>query len=229
MTQTYVHGDAVPVIGGAYRAKRAVVDYLEAELPIIYPNLGRIWDLQTEQQWIAPNKIYDFEAIRLNPSEFPVMVVAVLNTGAVTPMGPDDVTGDTLFYVDYNMRIYAWMRAATADLVSKLRDYQTASLRVALTRRATLRPSSDRTINSDLDMKMRPETLTEDYSEITGHGQNSFIAGSFVTFHLSILERAGSEIVSTDLTQPPSGGFTPTADVRGTTGSDNSRPTFDMS
>ena len=113
MTQTYVHGDAVPVIGGAYRAKRAVVDYLEAELPIIYPNLGRIWDLQTEQQWIAPNKIYDFEAIRLNPSEFPVMVVAVLNTGAVTPMGPDDVTGDTLFYVDYNMRIYAWMRAAT--------------------------------------------------------------------------------------------------------------------
>ena len=123
------------------------------------------------------------------------------------------------------MRIYAWMRAATADLVSKLRDYQTA-LRVAL---RTITPPFVRTINSDLDMKMRPETLTEDYSEITGHGQNSFIAGSFVTFRLSILERAGSEIVSTDLTQPPSGGFTPTADVRGTTGADNSRPTFDMS
>lgn len=219
---------SVPVIGGAYRARRAVVDYLEAELPVIYPNLGRHWGLQTNQNWVAPKKIYDFEAIRLNPSDFPVMVVAVLNTGGVTPMGPDDVTGDTVYYIDYNMRVYAWMRGATQDEVSKLRDYQTASLRIAMTRRATLRPASNPTINSELDIKIRPETFTEDYSEITGHGQNSFIAGSFVSFRLSILERAGSEIVDTDLTQPPLGGWTADGEVHGTTGSDIARPNFNV-
>lgn len=226
--------ESAPTIGGAYKARRAVVDFLELQLPTMYPKLGRIWDLQQYQQWLPPKRIYDFEIIRLEPKEFPVMVVSVLNTGGMTPMGPDDVTGEALFAVEYQMRVYAWMRDTSQEVVSKLRDHQIASVRLALTDNASLRPDADRTVNSDISIRVRPDTFSEDYSEITGHGQNYYIAGSFISFRASILERGGIDVVDTDaatpgeLTSAPSGGWDFDVEAGATTGSDLSRPTLDL-
>ena len=226
--------ESAPTIGGAYRARRAVVDFLELQLPSIYPALGRIWDLQSYQQWLPPKHIYDFEVIRLEPKEFPVMVVSVLSTGGMTPMGPDDITGESLFAVEYQMRVYAWMRDVSQEVVSKLRDHQIASVRLALTDNASLRPDADRSINSDISIRVRPDTFSEDYSQITGHGQNYYIAGSFITFRASVLERGGLDVVDTaaaqpgELTSAPDGGWVFDVNAGATTGSAADRPTLDL-
>ena len=213
------------ILGGAYNARRCVVDFLDKELPVLYQRLGRVWGLDSVSDWQPPKKIYDHEVIRLEPKEFPVMVVSVISTNSMTPIGPDDVTGDPLYIVDYNMRVYSWMRSDTAESVSKLRDYQTTSVRLALINTPSLRPKPDRSINSQYDIKVRPESFNEDYSEITGHGQNFYIAGSYVNFGMTLLERGGIDVLS-DLDSPPADGWGIDVNTKGTRGS--AREQFDL-
>lgn len=209
----------VPVMMGPQGARRLVTEFLKVELPPLFAKLESVWSLE-EQPWIVPKKFYDYEVSRLSPDEFPVVVVTVPNTGRLFPDSMDYVTGDPVFRAEYPVRIFNWVRANGVDVCTRLRDFQATAIRIALTTKGIV-VNDEPLLTAPVLATVMHETYREDYSEITGHTNGSYIAGSYATFTLAATERASATLLA-DLASAPGGGWDFTIEAFGTSGSDRS-------
>lgn len=211
--------DPTPVMMGPQGVRRLVTEYLKAELPPLFAKLASVWELE-DQPWQTPKKFYDYEVSRLNPDEFPVVVVTVPNSGRLVPDGMDTVTGDPVFRSEYPVRVFNWVRTQGVDTCIRMRDFQSTAIRMALTTKGLAiggTPlSSARYIATVLH-----ETFSEEYSEVVGHTGSSYIAGSYVTFTLAAVERASATLLA-DLRSAPDGGWDVKVESYGTDGLDRS-------
>lgn len=206
---------AVPIMMGPQGVRRLVVEFLQTELPAMYAKLQTIWNLQSDP-WSVPKRYYDYEVARLDPSEFPVVVVTTPNTGRLIPDGLDYVTGDPVFRSEYPVRIFNWVRAQDVDTTVRMRDFQATAIRIAMTTKGMTVGNSS-LITSPFLASVVHETFREDYSEVVGHGNGLFIAGSFASFTLAATERASTTVLA-DLQSAPDGGWSFKIDTYGTEG-----------
>lgn len=224
-TNIYAHPQPLPtpVMMGPQGVRRLVTEYLKAELPPLFSKLSSVWGLE-EQPWTPPKNYYDYEVSRLNPDEFPVVVVTVPNTGRLVPDGMDYVTGDPVFRSEYPVRIFNWVRTHGVDTCTRMRDFQSTAIRIALTTKGLAIGGAPLATARYIATVMH-ETLTEEYSEVVGHTGQTYIAGSYVTFTLVTTERASATVLA-DLIGAPDGGWNVTVETYGTEGPDRSEYAF---
>lgn len=208
--------DPVPIMLGPQGARRMVTEFLKTELPPLYNRMASAWGILDDKDWQSPRKYYDYEVSRLDPAEFPVVVVTVPNTGRIFPDSMDFVTGEPVYRCEYPVRIFNWVRTSSVDSCVRLRDYQSTAIRIALTSKG-LRVGNISLSDRAYLATVMHETLTEEFAEVVGSGNGTYISGSYVSFTLVATERASSVVLS-DLITAPNGGWDVVIEEHGTIG-----------
>ena len=208
-----------PIMMGPQGARRLITEFLQTELPPLYDKMTTIWGLE-DQPWQPPTKYYDYEVSRLNPDEFPVVVVTVPNSGRLVPDSMDFVTGDPVFRSEYPVRVFNWVRTRGVDTCMRMRDFQATAIRIALTTKG-LAIGGSAIADAPYLATLLHETFSEEYSEVVGHTGSTYIAGSYVTFTLAATERASSTVLA-DLVAAPNGGWDVTIEAHGSYGAGRS-------
>lgn len=209
-----------PVMLGPHGARRLVTEFLRSELPPLYAKLATIWGLE-DQPWQPPQKYYDYEVSRLNPDEFPVVVVTVPSSGRMVPDSIDYITGDPVFRTEYPVRVFNWVRTHGVDTCVRMRDFQATAIRLALTTKGMAIGGTSPS-DSTYPAIVMYETFSEEYSEVVGHTGSTYISGSYITFSLAVTERSGTDVAA-DLTAAPAVvGWDTNVSTYGTTGAGRS-------
>lgn len=173
---------------GAHNAKLFVTNYLKADFK------RRLDDYRfarrAEGEWFVddgalpePVKYLNYEPLALD--EFPTIITVAIST---TRFLRDDYTGtmDPLYQVTYNMRTYVWVRAEGNEAATLMRDRLSTVLRSALLDYPCLRANKPEYY---LEVMIDEGSMREEFSDLTLLKGERVLAGSFISYDLTVMER----------------------------------------
>ena len=173
---------------GAHNAKIFVTEFLKNDLP------NRIADYRfanrDEGKWYlddetlpTPSQYLIYEPLTLD--DWPTIITLVMST---TNIVRGDFTNvyDPQYRVTYSMRTYVWVRAEGADECTLMRDRLTTILRAALLDHPCLKANDPENF---LEVMLDEGTLREEFSDLTLLKGDRFLAGSYISYDLTLNER----------------------------------------
>ena len=170
----------VATMEGPAAAKKYVSDFLASDLPTRCMNYRNTLTL-SDSELPNPVKYLTYEPLTMD--NWPTIITLVEATSQIIR---DDVTAGLhpVYQVVYRMRTYVWVRAVGPDVVTTARDNMTMVVRDALLDRPALRDAT--AAGTDADIKVDEGTITEDFSDLTLLKGERFLAGSFLSYDLSL-------------------------------------------
>lgn len=166
---------------GAWKAKSFVNDYLEVDLPKRLLSYRNEWNLDDEN---LPNplKYLTYEPIALD--HWPTIITVVIS---MTGLTRDDYTGlmDPMYFVDYSMRTYVWVKDDSSEQCTAKRDRLTTILRSSILDSPCLKVFAQ---SDNLEVLIDESTLREEYSDLTLIKGERVMAGAYLSYNLRINE-----------------------------------------
>lgn len=173
---------------GAHNAKLFVTNYLKNDFR------RRLDDYRfarrAEGEWFVddgalpePVKYLSYEPLALD--EFPTIITVAISTSRFLR---DDYTPtmDPLYQVTYAMRTYVWVRAEGNEECTLMRDRLSTVLRSALLDYPCLRANKPEYY---LEVMIDEGTMREEFSDLTLLKGERALAGSFISYDLTVMER----------------------------------------
>lgn len=181
---------------GAHNAKIFVTEFLKNDLP------SRIDDYRyahrDEGKWYlddetlpTPTQYLIYEPLTLD--DWPTIITLVMST---TNIVRGDFTNvyDPQYRVTYSMRTYVWVRAEGADECTLMRDRLTTILRAALLDHPCLKANDPENF---LEVMLDEGTIREEFSDLTLLKGDRFLAGSYISYDLTLNERITRATIGT--------------------------------
>ena len=130
-----------------------------------------------------PAKYLTYEPLALD--EWPMIITVAISA---SKFEREDYTPvmDPLYRVTYNMRTYAWVRANSSEEVTLMRDRLTTVVRSALLDYPCLNANKPEYY---LEVLIDEGTLREEYSDLTLIKGDRVLAGSYISYDLTVVER----------------------------------------
>lgn len=166
---------------GAWKAKNFVNDYLRADLPKRLRVYRNEWNLDDENL-PEPLKYLAYEPIALD--HWPTIITVVIS---MTGLERDDYTKlmDPMYFVDYSMRTYVWVKDDSSEECTAKRDRLTTILRSSILDSPCLKIFGQA---DDLEVLIDESTLREEYSDLTLIKGERVMAGAYLSYNLRINE-----------------------------------------
>lgn len=170
------------LLRGATAVRAAVVDYLQAVVPIIVAQARTDWSLD-EYQLPLPVKYDAYEPYALDRWPLVGVNVVTANTFTTIDLLPD---GGQRYMAKYTVRVFTWVRTPMDEDQTPMEPEYSESLRLrddlaACVRAALVRSGSLGQPNAIL---FDEGSLVEDYSEATGVKGDRFVAGVVHSFDI---------------------------------------------
>lgn len=170
-----------PASQGAWEAKRLVNDYLQWDMPRRVLTFRTEWDLD-DTHLPMPEHYVTHEPPALD--HWPTIVT--ICTGLSRAERIDYMGGmNAVYRCTYGMRTYVWARGESAEEAVETRDRLTAVVRSSLLDHACFRVGAN--VRSDQTL-LDEGTLREEYSDVTYVKGSRAVAGSFVSYNMSLDE-----------------------------------------
>lgn len=173
---------------GSHNAKLFVTNYFKADFK------RRLDDYRfarrAEGEWFVddgalpePAKYLTYEPLALD--EWPMIITVAISA---SKFEREDYTPvmDPLYRVTYNMRTYAWVRANGSEEVTLMRDRLTTVVRSALLDYPCLNANKPEYY---LEVLIDEGSLREEYSDLTLIKGDRVLAGSYISYDLTVVER----------------------------------------
>jgi len=172
--------DSLQLMHGAQFAKEYVSNYLKLDIPVRCNRYRNGWQLN-DTQLPTPEKFYTFEPLALDA--WPTIITVAISTSSFLR---DSYDGwDPLYRVTYQMRTYVWCRGLGSEEATIARDRLTTVVRSALLDYPCLQATDTRkTFQAIID----ESTIREEFSDTTLLKGDRVMAGSYISYELSINE-----------------------------------------
>jgi len=172
--------DSLQLMHGAQFAKEYVSNYLKLDIPVRCNRYRNGWQLN-DTQLPTPEKFYTFEPLALDA--WPTIITVAISTSSFLR---DSYDGwDPLYRVTYQMRTYVWCRGLGSEEATIARDRLTTVVRSALLDYTCLQATDTRkTFQAIID----ESTIREEFSDTTLLKGDRVMAGSYISYELSINE-----------------------------------------
>lgn len=168
-------------MSGARLAKTYVTNYLANDMPSRILGYRNAWNLSSSQL-PDPIRYYSHEPFALD--RWPTIITIVMSTKEMSRESYN-YAADPTFSVTYEMRTYVWVRAEGAQIVTDQRDNLTMIVREALMDGPSL-SSYDNEV--PCYPKVDESTIQEEYSDLTLIKGERLLAGSYVSYDLTLNE-----------------------------------------
>lgn len=166
------------MIEGPYLAKKAVMDYLAADLPTRLIDYRTHWSL-SEEDLPNPRVYFPYEPLRMD--KWPAIYTVVASTSEILR---DDFGADEAYFsTRYAARTYVWVNTVGQEDCTAMRDRMMAVVRSALLDHPALT-----IVGNDLDCSVLIDdtTMREEYSDIAVEGVKGqrFVSGGYISYDL---------------------------------------------
>lgn len=168
---------------GPHQAKYFVNSYLESDLPSRLLKYRNAWNLDDEELQ-EPLKYLAYEPIAID--HWPTLITVAISMNGLERKAYSRAF-DPEFHVDYLMRTYIWVKDDSSELCTLKRDRLTTVLRSALLDAPSLNRCAE-TATDNLSVMIDESTLREEYSDLTLIKGERVMAGSFISYTLTINE-----------------------------------------
>lgn len=165
---------------GPQFAKAYVNDYLKYDVPIRLVDYRNGWNID-DVTLPTPVSFFTYEPLALD--SWPTIITVVLSTNGMERI---DFSGsDPLYNVSYSMRTYVWVRDIGSEETTLMRDRLTTVVRSAILDYPCLQARDPR---NTFQAKIDESTIREEYSDLTLLKGDRVMAGSYLSYTLSIHE-----------------------------------------
>ncbi len=165
---------------GPQFAKQYVNDYLQRDIPTRLVDYRNGWNVD-DITLPTPVSFFTYEPLALD--SWPTIITVAISTNGMERI---DFSGsDPLYNVTYSMRTYVWVRTEGSYESTLMRDRLTTVLRSALLDYPCLQAQDPRnTFKAVID----ESSLREEFSDLTLLKGDRVLAGSYLSYTLSIHE-----------------------------------------
>lgn len=177
---------------GAYNAKNFVNDYLKEDLPTRILKYRNEWNLDDENL-PDPARYLVYEPIALD--RWPTLITVAISMNSIVR---EDYTTrmDPLYFVEYSMRTYIWVKDDDSEQCTAKRDRLTTVIRSALLDDPCLNLYSQ---PNNLEAFIDESTIREEYSDLTQIKGERMLAGGYLAYNLRLQEVVTSVDVANSL------------------------------
>jgi hypothetical protein len=169
-----------PVMHGAQFAKEYVNSYLQQDIPIRMIRYRNAWNVD-DVQLPTPTSFFTYEPLAMDT--WPTIITMAMSTTKFDRIGYD--SDDPLYRVTYSMRTYIWVRSDHHAHVTLSRDRLTTVVRSALLDYPCLKALDE---GNSFKVMIDEGTIREEFSDITLLKGDRVLAGSYLSYDLSIDE-----------------------------------------
>lgn len=181
---------------GAHNAKIFVTEFLKNDLP------NRVADYRfanrDEGKWYlddetlpTPTQFLIYEPLTLD--EWPTIITLAMSTNSIV-RGDFTNVYDPQYRVTYSMRTYVWVRAEGSEECTLMRDRLTTIVRAALLDHPCLKANDP---DNYLEVMLDEGTLREEFSDLTLLKGDRVLAGSYLSYDLTLNERITRATIGT--------------------------------
>lgn len=171
---------AYSLMHGAQFAKSYVNEYLKVDIPTRLVEYRNGWDLND-------GSLPDVELFLVHEpialDHWPTIITVALSTTNFEHLG--SIAGNPEYRVNYSMRTYVWVRTEGSEETTMMRDQLTTIVRAALLDRPCLKATDPR---STWAAEIDPNTMREEFSDLTLLKGDRVMAGAYLAFDLAINE-----------------------------------------
>lgn len=175
---------------GAFNAKLFVNDYLEKDLPDRLLRYRNAWNLDDESL-PEPLKYLVYEPIALD--HWPTVITVVIS---MTGLDRNDYTStmDPIYFVNYSMRTYIWVKDDSSEECTAKRDRLVAVMRASFLDTPSLNLCAE---PNHLSVMIDEGSIREEYSDLTQIKGERMMAGAYISYNLRISEFVEVDGIST--------------------------------
>lgn len=176
---------------GPDAAKGFVTEYLKADLPLRLQMYRNAWNVDDEHLAL-PKAFLGYEPVAIDtwPS------VHTITTQTKSFVRVDyELDGDPIYRVTYAMRTYVWARGDNSEECTLRRDRLTTAVRSALLDYPCL-------VHADAqnrEVRVDEGTMREEFSDLTPLKGERMMAGSYISYDLSLHEVVSRRHISDSL------------------------------
>lgn len=169
------------MMSGPWSAKQYVTAYLKWDLPRRLVDYRNLWQLD-DSRLPTPTAFYPYEPPAVD--HWPMVITVQMST---TRMERQDYTdgANPVYRCTYALRTYLWTREDSAERVTETRDRLTTVIRTSLLDRPSLNTGDP---TAKLDLLVDETTMREEFSDITYVKGDRALAGSYISYDLSLYE-----------------------------------------
>lgn len=176
---------------GPDAAKGFVTEYLKEDLPLRLQMYRNAWNLDDERL-AMPGAFLGYEPVAIDT--WPSVHTITTQTKGFSRVDYE-LDGDPLYRVTYAMRTYVWVRADGSEECTLRRDRLTTVVRSALLDYPCLVHADA----SNRDVKVDEGTMREEFSDLTPIKGDRMMAGSYISYDLSLQEVVSRRHISDSL------------------------------
>lgn len=169
------------MMSGPWSAKQYVNSYLEWDVPRRIVSYRNLWQLD-DRRLPDPAVYFPYEPPAID--SWPMLITVQLSTQGIERIDYEDGF-NPVYRCAYNMRTYLWVRDHSAEMVTESRDRLTTVIRASLLDRPSLNYLDD---TQSHDLLVDETTMREEFSDITYVKGERALAGSFVSYTISLNE-----------------------------------------
>ena len=165
---------------GPQFAKNYVNEYLKHDIPVRIVDYRNGWNID-DYTLPTPVEFLTHEPLALDV--WPTIITVAISTSGMERIGYDEI--DPLYRVAYSMRTYIWARTEGAQETTVMRDRLTTVVRSAILDYPCLKATDPRdSFRAIID----EGSIREEFSDLTLLKGDRFLAGSYLSYTLSIDE-----------------------------------------
>jgi len=166
---------------GPYNAKNFVNDYLMDEMPSRLLAYRNAWNLDDENL-PDPQRYLVYEPVAID--RWPTIITVAISMDSLRRQDLTP-TMDPMYYVDYSMRTYVWVKDDDSEQCTAKRDRLTTVVRSAILDDPCLNLYAQ---PNNLDVFIDESNLREEYSDLTLLKGERVMAGSYLSYNLRVTE-----------------------------------------
>lgn len=169
------------MMSGPWSAKQYVTSYLQWDMPRRIGSYRNLWQLD-DRRLPLPAAYYAYEPPAIDV--WPLLITVQLSTQRMSRIDYTDGL-NPVYRCTYGMRTYLWVRQDSAEMVTETRDRLTTVLRASLLDRPCLVAGD---LHAGHDLLLDETTVREEFSDITYVKGERAVAGSYISYDLSLNE-----------------------------------------
>lgn len=174
---------------GAYNAKNFVNDYLREDIPSRILKYRNAWNLDDENL-PEPLKYLVYEPVAID--RWPTLITVAVSMNGLS-RSDMTATADPLYFVEYSMRTYVWVKDDDSEQCTAKRDRLTTVVRSAILDDPCLDLYAQ---PNHLQAYIDESTLVEEYSDLTQLKGERMMAGSYLGYTLRLTEVVSASNIS---------------------------------
>jgi len=175
---------------GAYNAKNFVNNYLKDDIPTRILQYRNAWNLDDENL-PEPARYLVYEPVAID--RWPTLITVAVSMNGLSR---SDLTSsmDPMYYVEYSMRTYIWVKDDDSEQCTAKRDRLTTIVRSSILDDPCLALYAQ---PNNLAVFIDEGQLREEYSDLTHLKGERMMAGAYLSYTLRV-----TEVISVDAIAP---------------------------